>query len=68
MKKNLYAKIREDLYWAIKDVAYLQRRTLASVIEDAIRLYLEQIGNELGDIEIKEDFAQEFPIKKEEIA
>ena len=68
MKKNLYAKIREDLYWAVKDIAYLQRRSLASVVEDAIRLYLEQVDAELGDIEIHEDFAQEFPLKKGEVA
>lgn len=68
MKKNLYAKIREDLYWAIKDIAYLERRSLASVIEDAIRCYLENVTDEIvDDIEVP-DFSVEFPITEKELA
>ena len=40
MKKPLYVQVSEDLYYVIKDIAYLEDKTMSQVVEDMIRAYI----------------------------
>jgi len=49
-KKVLYVRLPEDVYYVVKDLAYLQQVSISKVIEDAVVEYLRNFYTE-EDIE-----------------